>query len=228
MKIGSNLLFAALFPAFSSAAVFMEIIDEHPDHLGQCFVNGAAHPLEASWDASSAAASTCQRKSCTSYDSGNQLLVITSTCPSVAAESPCYIVEDKSASYPDCCPRYECPTIETVIDDASENILNDDENKVHADDVLDALLNSNDVITNEIQDSGNDDDVIDNIMMESRITEPVRVMLPPPEIILEYDVTMTDDVTDGGDDYNSDIFVSPFRWSIPSEKSGKPIVQFRR
>lgn len=229
MKRISNFLFA-LLPAFSSAAVFMEIIDQHPNHPGQCLVDGIAHPLEATWDASSAATSTCQRKSCTSYNNENQLLVITSTCPSVAAESPCYLVEDKEASYPDCCPRFECPT---VIDEAAEtsNAIVDEENRVN--DLFAAIMDydANDVTNNEIQDGS---DVIDNIMMESRVPEPVRIMLPPPEnyeATADYDVILGegDDVTGGSEGDYSDIFLqSPFRGSMPSIGSGKPIVQFRR
>lgn len=214
MKIISSLLLA-LLPAFSSAAISMEIMVEHPDYPGQCVVDGTPHPLNDEWDDSSAQTSTCQKKFC--WTDAKYLLVETHTCPFVSADSRCYKVEDNTASYPDCCPRYVCP----AIDEASNRIL-DDENKVaDDDDVIDALMNDNDVITNEIQDSS-DDDVIDNIMMESRIAEPVRVMLPPPEATVDYDVAMGDDVTG---DYSDTFLQSPFRRSI---QSGKPIVQFRR
>jgi len=217
-----GLVVALILPAWSLAAVFMEIVDENQEHPGQCFVKGAAYSVGDSWDDSSASTqptSTCQRKSCSTYNE-NQFLVITSTCPSVAAESPCYMVEDKTASYPDCCPRFECPPPAAAEDTSSIR----GEEELHAS----AASGSNAIDGGSIRMADNEiDQGHDNIMMESRIPEPVRVMMPPApagEEIVSYDVTLgDDDVTDG-----DDVFSSPFRSFVPARRYGKPIVQLRR
>jgi len=197
--MNSHLTFSllALLPALSLAAVYMEQIEEHEDHPGKCFVGGVAYSDGDSWNSES----SCQRLTCTTYTkrSGEQqFLVITSTCPSVAAEPPCYLVENKTASYPDCCPRFECPPIETA----------------------DAHLFANDVIDNTFDVSDNEIEHEEHIMMESRIPEPVRLAAPLEEDIASYDVTLSDDDV-------TDFSSSPFRSFVPT-RYGKPILQFRR
>jgi len=225
MNMKYSLLVVQMLPALSMAAVFMELIDQHEDHPGKCFVDGVAHSEGDSWNSDS----SCQRMTCTSYNqrsSQRQFLVITSTCPSVAAEPPCYQVVNSTASYPDCCPRFECPT---VVESSSSTTLEEEDSSSSSasnqlDETVAAIL---DFSSNEIQHEENDY----HIAMESQLeVQQQRVVAAPAEDddeIASYDVTMGED----GDVISTDeeeLFPSPsspFRSFVQAPtRYGKPIV----
>jgi len=202
MNVKYSLFVVQILPALSMAAVFMELIDQHEDHPGKCFVDNVAHSEGDSWNSDS----SCQRMTCTSYNqrsSQRQFLVITSTCPSVAAEPPCYQVVNKTASYPDCCPRFECPTLPEQL--SFEDSPSQPSESAAAAAVLD-------ISANEIEDY--------HIAMESQSEVQQRVAAPAQQTddeIVSYDVTIEDDDV---------IESSPFRSFVhaPPTRYGKPIV----
>lgn len=187
----------------------MEEVTEHEDYPGKCYVNatGRTYEVDDLWYSNT----SCRRMSCTKYvaPSGeDQLLVITSTCPSVSAEAPCYLVEDKGRRYPDCCPRYECPPLEAM-----------------------SLFDGINVLDNEISTDAHTDNQVDHLHMMESQHAPVVVRVPPAaaESVMEgsvdYDLTLPESANEA--EVSDLIFSStPFRSQF--FRYGKPIHGFRR
>jgi hypothetical protein len=51
------------------------------------------------------------------------------SCPSVSVGAPCYLEEDFTAEYPNCCPRIQCPhpAVEDVPNNEINNEIEDDQ-----------------------------------------------------------------------------------------------------
>jgi len=81
------------------------------DYPGACYIEetGNAYQIGESWQPEG----VCWQQTCHDFEQGRRtktFLVSFNTCGLVYAEPPCVLVEDASARYPDCCPRYVCPT----------------------------------------------------------------------------------------------------------------------
>lgn len=79
-----------------------------PEHPNSCMddVTGEAHPVDTTWSL----ADTCGQAACMQRQ--DILYVTYESCGSAAAEPPCYIVYNTSASYPDCCGKVVCDSVE--------------------------------------------------------------------------------------------------------------------
>ena len=54
----------------------------------------------------------------------NAFYISTTSCPSVSVGAPCYLEEDFTAEYPNCCPRIKCP--HSAVEDVSNNEINNE------------------------------------------------------------------------------------------------------
>jgi len=97
-------------PTSCRAAVAFQEVPEHQDYPGACYIEetGMAYQVGQSWQPKGA----CWLQTCHEYEQGqrtNTFLISMKTCGLVWAEPPCVLVENSTASYPDCCPKYVCP-----------------------------------------------------------------------------------------------------------------------
>jgi len=139
MLATASILVLALSFHSAWAAVALGEAQQHPDHPGQCYdvSTNEYKNVGDQWPM----ANGCGRIMCEKW--GATLYFSYSTCPSVAATSPCVIMSGTSgSSYPHCCPRVECPTEKNEIDQlmaGDSHRLNEEEWPTY-----DATLDEND------------------------------------------------------------------------------------
>ncbi|XP_050357883.1 uncharacterized protein LOC126778419 isoform X1 [Nymphalis io] len=68
-----------------------------------CYIDDLKAVIPFGQSRPSKTANNCMEFSCST------MLITYTTCGAVAAQPPCKIVTDKEKTYPDCCPRIECP-----------------------------------------------------------------------------------------------------------------------
>jgi len=96
------------------AAVALGKAHEHPNHPGQCYdpSTNIVNTVGTMWPMKDG----CGRVMCEKM--GNSMYLSYSTCPYVSGPPSCTTVSgDHQAPYPNCCPRVECPSENTVNDD---------------------------------------------------------------------------------------------------------------
>lgn len=99
-----------LGPMVCEAAVAIQEVPEHKDYPGACYIEetGKAYEVGQSWQPEG----VCWQQTCHEFEQGlrtNTFLVSITTCGLVWAPPPCVLVENSTAAYPDCCPKYVCP-----------------------------------------------------------------------------------------------------------------------
>jgi len=101
-----------LNPTLCKAAVAIQEVPENKDHPGACYIEETrkAYQIGESWQPEG----VCWQQTCHDFEQGRKtktFLISFNTCGLVYAEPPCVLMEDASAPYPDCCPKYVCPPL---------------------------------------------------------------------------------------------------------------------
>lgn len=85
------------------AAVFTEPVGD-PDHPGTCFIREQGIRVKDghTWDMPGCMGAAC-------YGTGEDMTIEYYTCGSIAVSKPCFVSQDMSKPYPDCCGEIFCP-----------------------------------------------------------------------------------------------------------------------
>jgi len=127
-----SIIYTLSFFSITLASVGLELATVHPSRPNTCFNKDTRSFFEdgESWQTSGCGMASCMK---ISQPSGKyQMMISHEGCGSVGYEPPCYIVEDKKAEFPDCCPEVTCPdSSETKSETGNEyysKFLNEDIN----------------------------------------------------------------------------------------------------
>jgi len=112
----STLLLLAVVVNVGECAVALGLADVSEDYPGHCIDDVTGHPYKVSvtWPMTD----MCGQKSCEEH--GDKLYITYTTCGLVQVSPECYIEEDLSRPYPDCCPQVVCPPLQSGPGDYSE------------------------------------------------------------------------------------------------------------
>lgn len=103
----SSVLILLSIISVSLAAVGIGRATVHPSHPDQCYnakTDSYYSPGE-SWQLDG-----CGQASCAKYSSASsQLMISYESCGLAAVQPPCYLVQDNTKPYPDCCHQVVCP-----------------------------------------------------------------------------------------------------------------------
>jgi len=122
----ASILFLFCHYEITWAAVAFGKAEQHQDHPRQCFDDATKkyYSVGSEWPMANQA---CGLISCEEMGKGSLYFSYT-TCPSVSVGAPCFLEENLTAEYPNCCPRIECPPAAAVEEVPNEiNEIEDDQ-----------------------------------------------------------------------------------------------------
>jgi len=156
MKYTLIVISFATFLTCTFAAVALGPAETLPDHPDQCYdsQNNQFYEPGETWQLNYCGIATCSTYNHTGTPT---MMVEYASCGVAVVDPPCYMVEDKTKAYPDCCPQPVCPE-----DDSAEvenkNLPDEIDEQAHA-------------FLNEIEDDDEGDSIYNHKYMNKLVDE---------------------------------------------------------